>query len=115
MDAEEIKAMYRSFCLQPITVRRYSGTGAGRTPEDFTPIMGNARLYSGKELVDGVAQGDQQIILIADDLVAVGLTMPLRASDKILPGGRELTIVGMPGERNALDGSLVAYDLQARG
>jgi hypothetical protein len=112
MDADEMTAMYRAVCRQSVTVRRYSGTPRAAT--DYV-AMGNARTYSGKELAGGIVQGDQRIILIAADLVAAGLTLPLRSSDKVMPGDRELAIIGAPGERKALEGELIAYEVLGRG
>jgi hypothetical protein len=114
MNAAQIRAMYKSFCQMTITVRRYSGPATARTWADVT-ARGNARLFGGKELIGTIAQGDQQVIILVDDLVANGFQLPIVVADKIVLGGRERQILAPIGERKALDGTLIAYELQARG
>jgi hypothetical protein len=114
MNPAQIRAMYKSFCQMALTVRRYSGPTSARTSVDYA-AKGNARLYSGKELIGTIAQGDQQVIVLVDDLVANGFQLPIVVADKIVMGGRERQILAPIGERKALDGTLIAYELQARG
>jgi hypothetical protein len=114
MSPGEILAMYRSMCLMTVVIRRYSGLPGARTSVDKT-VKGHFRLYSGKELVGTITQGDQAVIVLADDLVAAGFPA---ADHGRRPGRhrwRERKILAPIGERKALDGTLIAYDLQARG
>ena len=109
MTTAEIRADYRAACLQTITVRRYGGSGK----VDKT-AAGNIRQYGADELKGTVTQGDRKVIVIVEDLVAGGLNMPLTTKDKVIDNGRECAIIH-PGERKALDGTLIAYELQVRG
>ena len=54
------------------------------------------------------------MLVYADDLAANGLSLPVTSADKVVVKGREIAIVS-PGERKAPDGTLVVYELQARG
>jgi hypothetical protein len=110
---DELRADYRSFCGQSITLRRYSGAGAARTKTDYS-AAGNSQVYAAKELIGPIVQGDRKVIVLADDLAGAGLALPVRTSDKVIDGGRECAIL-VPGERRALDGTLIAYELQVRG
>jgi hypothetical protein len=89
--ADELLAMYQRQCLQNISVRRYSGTGVARTKNDYA-AHGNAHAYSAKELVVGITQGDIKVVVIANDLVANNLTLPVITSDKVVVDGRECAI-----------------------
>lgn len=112
MTADELRAMYRDFCQMPFKIRRYTGTP--RAPVDVD-VTGHIRLYSGKELAGPVVQGDKAVIVLVDDLVAGGFALPITTFDKVVEGGREFAIQPGPGERKALDGTVIAYDLQVRG
>lgn len=111
MTADDLKAMYRSMCQMPFKIRRYSGTPRVKADVD---VIGHIRLYSGKELAGTVIQGDKAVIVLADDLVNAGFELPITNFDKVFDG-RELAIMPAIGERKALDGTLIAYELQVRG
>ena len=111
MTADELKAMYKSMCLMDLTIRRYN---AARVATNYD-VKGHIRPYGGKELVGTIVQGDQAVIVLADDLTAAGFALPITTSDKSISGGRERAILAPIGERRALDGTLVAYELQVRG
>lgn len=113
MSADEIKAHYAAELKETIIVRRYTGAGAGR-PKFDAEVRGKAWGYSANELVGAIQQGDQRVLVLVDDLVARGFALPVTSSDKLVVKGREIAIVS-PGQRKAPDGTLVVYDLQARG
>lgn len=113
--AFSIKASYRRACREVIVVRRYlaSSTGSSRPFIDAT-VHGRAQAYGATELIGGVVQGDTRVIVLAEDILAQGLTLPLTTNDKIRIKGKEIAIM-VPMERKALDGTLIAYELQCRG
>lgn len=113
MNTEEIKAAYRAALKETIIVRRYTGAGANR-PRFDVPVRGKARLYDAKELVGAITQGDQNVLLLVEDLIAKGFTLPLTTNDKVVIAGKEIAIVA-PNTRKAEDGTIVVYDCQARG
>lgn len=112
-DADALKADYRSFLLQTVSIRRYSGLGAARTYLDYAGA-GHAKLYDTSQLVPGITQGDQRVLVMADDLVTSGITLPVRTDDHVMVGDVQLGIIKL-GTRKALDGTLIAYEIQARG
>lgn len=113
MNAEEIKAHYRAELKETIIVRRYSGTGSNR-PKFDAEARGKAWDYAATELVGSVQQGDVRVLVLVEDLIAKGLSLPVTANDKVIVNGRELAIM-VPGQRKAPDGTIVVYDVQARG
>lgn len=113
MNAAEIKAHYAAELKETIIVRRYTGAGANR-PKFDAEVRGKAWGYSAKELVGAIQQGDQRVIVLVDDLIAKGFALPITSADKVVVKGREIAIIN-PGQRKAPDGTLVVYDLQARG
>src|SRR5689334_8540450 len=110
---DAILASYRQVCQQTIIVRRYTGAGANRPRFDAT-VRGNASAYASTDLVGGVAQGDQRVIVLVEDIIARQMSLPVTTSDKVVVRGQELAIQEVK-ERNGLDGTLIAYELQARG
>jgi hypothetical protein len=110
---DELKAMYGRMCRHDITVRRFTGVGASRTKTDYT-VKGIARLYGGKELAGSITQGDQKVIVLAADLTALGFVLPVTNADRLIVGGKEVSIIAAP-DRTGLDGAAIAYECQARG
>lgn len=113
MTADELTAHYASELGEIIIVRRYTGAGASR-PRFDAEVRGKAWGYSAKELVGSIQQGDTRVIVLVADLIEKGVTLPLTSADKLIVKGREISIIS-PGTRKAQDGTLVAYDIQARG
>ena len=113
MNTEEIKAAYRANLKERITVCRYTGAGTNR-PRFDVMVRGKARLYDAKELIGTVQQGDQNVLLLVEDLIAKGFTLPVTNSDKVVVAGKEIAILA-PNTRKAEDGTIVVYDMQCRG
>ena len=113
MTADELKTHYASELNETIIVRRYTGAGTSR-PKFDAEVRGRAWGYSARELVGSIQQGDTRCLVLVEDLIAKGMTLPLTSSDKLVVKGKEIAIVA-PKTRTALDGTLVVYDIQARG
>lgn len=113
LGATELKAMYRRQCAMPLIIRRYSGTGANRPYTDYS-VMGNIRLYAAKELIGSITQGDHRAIVLAQDLDEAEFSGALKTTDKVVWNTKEMAII-VPGTRCARDGTLIAYEIQARG
>lgn len=113
MNADEIKAHYAAELRETIIVRRYTGAGANR-PKFDVEVRGKAWNYNAEQLVGSIVQGDQRVLVYVDDLIEKGFALPVTASDKLVVKGKEIAIVS-PGQRKAPDGTLVVYDIQARG
>jgi hypothetical protein len=113
VNADKIAAAYRAALKETIIVRRYTGAGPTR-PHFDAEARGLASGYAPNELAGEVQQGDQRVLVLASDLIAKGFALPLTAADKVIVKGRELAILS-PGQRTAPDGTVVVYELQARG
>ncbi len=110
----QIKQLYAAKLQEDITLRRYAGSGAGRQAHD-TVVKGRAPGFISATTLSGtVQQLEGHVLVLADSIVAQGMALPLTTADKVILSGRECAII-VPGERNALDGTLIAYDLQVRG
>ncbi len=113
MTADEIKAHYAAELKETIIVRRYTGSGTNR-PKFDAAVRGKAWDFSDRELIGSIQQGDQRVLVYVDDLIEKGFALPLTSADKVVVKGKEIAIIS-PGQRKAEDGTLVVYDLQARG
>lgn len=113
MTGDELKAVYRSFVMQPMIVRRYTGSGNNR-PRFDALVRGHARAYDVEELIGTIVQGDQRVVVLAEDLIAKQINLPVTVADKVVLDGREMAIQASLA-RKALDGTLIAYELQVRG
>lgn len=101
---------------EPVTLRRYSGSGASRLPADY-PLTA-VRVYGtglAADLVDGLQQRDRIAILMDEDVVASGFPTPIRETvDKLVTrDGRELTIKKVDDDTRRIQGTLIAYELIA--
>lgn len=113
MNTAEIKAHYAAELKETIIVRRYTGSGTNR-PKFDAEVRGKAWGYSAKELIGSIQQGDQRVLVYIDDLIEKGFALPVTSADKVVVKGKEIAIIS-PGFRKAPDGTLVVYDMQARG
>lgn len=111
--ADEITAGYAGTLGEPIIVRRFTGAGANR-PRFEAEVRGKAWGYADTELVGSIEQGDQRVLLLIADLIERGFALPVTSADKVVIMGREMAIISV-GQRKALDGTPIVYDIQARG
>jgi len=113
MTAAELTAHYAAELGETITVRRYTGGGTNR-PRFDAQCRGKAWGYSATELVGSIQQGDTRVLVLVQDLIDAQFALPLTPADKLVVKGREIAVVS-PSARKAPDGTLVVYDIQARG
>ncbi len=74
--------------------------------------------YAPNELVGGIVQGDSKVIALAEDFEAAGWDAPKggRGNDQILlADGRVLAIQFVDDKTRKIAGTLLAYEIQARG
>lgn len=118
MNVEMVRKAYRNALAvevgESIDIRRYSGSGLGRTYVD-TPVMARVTGYSPEELVGTIQQGDRNIVVLVEDLVNGGFVLPVTANDKVVLRGRELAIMSVDDSTRRVAGMLIALELQARG
>lgn len=112
MNTAAIKASYARALKEMIVVRRYTGAGTNRPRFDAT-VRGKDRLYASTELVGTITQGDHNVLILVEDLIAAQFALPLTTNDKVVVAGKELSIQA-PNTRKAPDGTIIVYDVQAR-
>jgi len=114
MDAVATKASYARMLDQSVGVRRYSGTGPGRS---YVQANARARVvgYLPDEVVGSIQQGDRKAIVYADDLIGSAVSLPVLGSDKLVVRGRELQIVAVDDSTRRVQDVLIAYELVVRG
>jgi hypothetical protein len=115
MQDAECVAIYARTLREIVTVRRRTGQGPiGGLPVTDAAARARVVAYRDGEFVGTVSEGDRKAIVLAADIDAHGLTLPLTTADKIVFAGKEFAIVSVV-ERKALSGTLIAYELQIRG
>lgn len=118
MTPDSIKASYRRMLDavgEPVYLRRYVGAGPNRPRFDYGPITARVTEYSPAELVGNIEQGDRMAILLAEDVIAAELPVPLVTNDKLVVRGKELNIQAVDDNTRRVRGVLIAYELQVRG
>ena len=117
MTPEQCLASYRRSLDrvgEDIIIRRYTGAGSNRPKFDAT-VRGRVIEYLPKELVGTIQQGDRKLIILAEELVTAGFSLPLRKGDKAVVRGKELNIEAPDDNTRRVQGVLIAYELQCRG
>lgn len=116
MSPEGWKSVYRRLIGvgETVIIRRYTGAGANR-PKYDAPVRGRVMAYEPRELVGSIVQGDQKLVILAEDLIAAQVALPLVKGDKAVVRGKELNIEAPDANTRRVAGVLTAYDLQVRG
>lgn len=115
MTADEIKSAYAETLDETVILRRYTGQGPTASKPRFeVSARGKSWGYTAKELVGAIQQGDRRVLVLIDDLIEKGFSLPVVGSDKVIVDGRELAIIN-PGLRKAPDGTPIVCDLHTRG
>jgi hypothetical protein len=117
ISAAAIKAHYRramDVVGETVLIRRYTGTGAGRPVFDVA-VRARVTGYEPDELVGSIRHGDRKLIVLAEDLIAGGLALPVTDDDKAVVRGQELAIMAPDDSTRRLGGELIAYELTVRG
>lgn len=117
MTPEQVKATYRRMLDQvgePITLRRYTGTGASR-PYFDAPVQARVTEFEAHELVGGIQQGDRKLIVLAQDLFDAQWPAPPKKDDKAVVRGKVLNIEAVDDSTRRVATVLVAYEIVVRG
>lgn len=117
MTPDAVRAAYRDMLAlvgEPVTIRRYTGAGPER-PRFDANTTARVSDYAPDELVGGIQQGDQKLVLLADDLVARQFQVPPHRGDKAIVRGHELNIEAVDDNTRRVAGMLIAYEIQVRG
>lgn len=89
----------------PIVIKRAS------TPDLNT--IGFIRNYDPAELVEDIIQGDRQVIISNEDIVAQGWPGPPRRNDQIMIEGKTTTVTHVKSIR--FRGDTIRHDVSVRG
>jgi hypothetical protein len=113
MSTASIKSAYARNLKETIIVRRFVGSGPVR-PRLDVKVRGKATPYGTNPLIAAISEGDQMVMILVDDLIAGGFSLPLTTSDFVVVKGAQKVIID-PGARKAPDGTLIIYEVHARG
>jgi hypothetical protein len=114
MPLAQTKSLYRRTLRERVLIRRYTGTGPGRTSVDVScraKIIGD----SSGVLVGDVRQFEFDAVVLAEDLATGGIALPLTPADKLVLQGREMAIMFPDNATRSDEGVLVAYQIKAKG
>lgn len=97
---------------ESITIKRYSGTGAGRAVAAQASPKARVMGYQPAELAGAILQGDRKVIVLVDDLAAM---LPLRTTDVVEIRGLATAIQAIDDSTRRVAGTLIALELRVRG
>lgn len=117
MTALETKARYRASLLRvgwTVKVRRQNPSPAAPTEASVLARIVDLEV---NDFIGNKKQGDRKAIVLADDVAASGIALPLRTTgtDKIVDDGRVYNIQAVDDTSRKYAGVLVAYELLIRG
>lgn len=117
MTPEEARGHYREFITsigEQVLIRRYFGTGSTR-PKYEAQAWAKVAGYDPQVLAGQMQQGDRHLIVLAEDLEDAQFSLPITSNDRVEIGGKELAISVPDDFTRRIAGTVVAYDLIARG
>ena len=85
--------------------------------DTFTDKTVRARVvdFTPDQLVGPLVQGDRKLIMLAEDVVATGVTLALTSNCKVLVRGKELQVKAIDDNTRRVQGDLIAYELVVGG
>lgn len=113
--ADQARSTYRRNLTHQVAIRRFTGpAGPNRTFAD-TPCRARVRGAAAGALIGDVMTFDFLAVILVEDLVAGGFTLPITTGDKLIFGTRELAINFPDNATRAVGPDLIAYVLHAKG
>lgn len=100
---------------ETVTIRRYSGVGNARAVAASAEVRARVVAGDGLQLVGQVQETRRKVIILAEDLAAAAVTLPLRPTDRLAIRGEEVGIVSIDDNTRRVAGELIAYELTVRG
>lgn len=119
MTPDDAKNSYRQLLTEHgelVTLRRFTGTGSPPSHTDYPSsggIRARVRGYKPEELVGGIVQGDSEVILLAEDVTASAITLPLvaGANDWVVIRSKQHIIKRIDDNTRRIADELIAYQL----
>ena len=99
---------------ETVKLRRYTGTGPSRVANDYN-VRAWVKGFDPHTLIGNIVYGDRHAIVLAEDVAATALTLPVTISDKLVLRGRELAILFVDDSTHRDGGKLVAYEMKVAG
>ena len=88
----------------------------GVPPTTFGPVRIWITTYMPEELTGNMQEGDRKALMLAADVVACGIPLPLLPKqDRLLFEGRPLTIQAVDDTTHRVGGTLLAYEIRISG
>lgn len=118
MTPEGARAMYRRQLQgvgEQVILRRV--TGSTNQTKLEAKCLARVRTISDSELMGGVKQDDQRLIILAEDLEHAKFPVPPRVSpaDQVIVRGRTRTIAFVDEASKRIAGTIVAYVVRVTG
>lgn len=111
-DARQTYARTLGEAGETVTIRRYYNNG---TQTHEKGCRARVLAYAPSEIVGPIVQGDQKVILLAEDLESGDVALPLLTTDTAVVRGKELAIAAIDANSRRVGSVLCAYELQVRG
>jgi hypothetical protein len=113
--ATETRSLYRRYLSEPVSIRRITGIGTGRTDTTYATVgrLNASNNAARKELTGGIAQQDLTAIIYSQDLFDNGMPSDVMIGDYLVDqDGIEHSVYEVQARR--VEGVLVAYELTVR-
>lgn len=117
MNVDSIKASYERSLAEygeTIKIRRFTGSGPTR-PMFEVEVRARISGYAPQEMVGGIAQADKKAIMLHEDLVKAGFSLPLTNADFAVVKGKQHAIRVPDDATRRVAGTIIAYELQIIG
>lgn len=115
--AQAVRAAYAGIVEWELaTFRRFTGTGTSQTTVDYGPIRVRISGYAPSEIDGELAQFNQSIIALAEDLETKGFPLPLEKGDMIIAeDDREMTVMQPDLNSRKVGSTTIAYEIGCLG
>lgn len=111
--AEQTRSLYERTLRENLHIRRYTGPVAARVATDYA-CRGRVWGDRAVALIGSNNQFDGRAIVLVQDLVDNGLSLPITTADKLIKNGKEHSI-SFPDRASRAEGDdLIAYELVVR-
>ena len=116
MTPAEIRAEYLdaiSTVGEDVMIRLYAGTSESFA--DHGPVRARVVEFNPDQLVGAIVQGDRKLIMLAEDIETIGVSLVATQNCKVLVRGRELQVKAVDDSSRRVQGVLMAYEITVGG
>lgn len=101
--------------FETATLQRLSGVAPGQTVVATVVVRCRVLPITDSELMGGVRQTSQNLILLAADIAAAAYPTPIRVGDQLVINGAVRTIEFVDPSSKRFAGVIVAYKVRVKG